>query len=289
MQDKQASQKTDVKPFDITQALILAVSVLAGLLAFWLTARYISGKLEEVERLRRELYAEAEKIPVVVAYRDIPAGTVLRTEDLARKSVFRGAVTENTVLPEDVSMVLGKKLRYMVRREEPLLWNYVDMPYQPGTGLAPMIRPGLRALSISVTSPSSVSGLVQPNDRVDVLGTFTFPSKTTPGEIETLTLTMLQDVTVLATGQILARPHGGRDPRVRPGGYNTVTFEVTPREAEMLVFAQTLRGNLTLSLRNPADVSFERNLPEINFDHIEQHLGDLNIHRQRAIRHKDTD
>lgn len=289
MQDKKPKTDSDVKTFDLTQVLILGISVLAGLLAFWLTARYINAKMDEIERLRRELYADAERIPVVVAYRDIPAGTVLRSEDLARKSVFRGAVTENTVLPEDFNMVLGKRLRYMIRREEPLLWNYIDMPYQPGTGLAPMITPGLRALSISVNSPSSVSGLVQPNDRVDVLGTFTFPSKSSPGEIETLTLTMLQDVTVLAVGQHLARPHGSRNQRANIGGYNTVTFQVTPREAEMLVFAQTMRGNLTLSLRNPTDVSFERDLPEINFSHIEQHLEDLNLHRQRVIRNKDTE
>ncbi len=289
MSDHKNAADAAPRAFDISQAMILGLSVLAGLLAFWLTSRYIRGQLDEVERLRRELYAEAEKVPVVVAYRDLPAGTTLRTEDLARKSVFRGAVTENTVLPEDVAMVMGKRLRFMIRREEPLLWNYVDMPFQPGTGLAPMIRTGLRAISISVNSPSSVSGLVQPNDRVDVLGTFTFPSKAAAGEIETLTLTMLQDVTVLAVGQHLARPQGGRDPRPRPGGYNTVTFEVTPREAEMLVFAQTMRGNLTLTLRNPADVSFERNLPEINFDHIEKSLEELNLYRQRAIRHKDTD
>ncbi len=289
MQTDSSPSSASGKPFDLTQILILVFSVLAGLLAFWLTARYIGEKMKEVDRLKAELYAEAEQIPVVVAYRDIPAGTVLRAEDLARKSLFRAAVTENTVLPEDFSMVLGKKLRYRILREEPLLWNYIDMPYQPGTGLAPMINPGLRALSISVNSPSSVSGLVQPNDRVDVLGTFTFPSKTSPGEIETLTLTMLQDVTILATGQQLARAQGARDTRVRSGGgYNTVTFEVTPREAEMLVFAQTMRGNLTLSLRNPTDVSFERDLPEINFDHIEQHLEDLNLFRQRTIRHKDT-
>ncbi len=286
---KNAQEDTAGKSFDITQLMILVVSVIAGLLAFWLTARYISSKMDEVEELKRAIYADAEQIPVVVAYRDLPAGTVLRSEDLARKSVFRGAVTENTVLPEYVDMVLGKALRYMIRSREPLLWNYIDMPYQPGRGLAPRISPGLRALSISVSSPSSVSGLVQPSDRVDVLGTFTFPSKTRPGEIETLTLTMLQDVTILATGQQMARTHGVHEVRTHGSGYNTVTLEITPREAEMLVFSQTMRGDLTLTLRNPDDMGFERDLPKINFEHIEQHLEDLNLYRQRAIRHKDEE
>lgn len=277
------------KSVDITQILILIISIIAGLLAFWLTARYINSKMDEVDALKRDLYADAERIPVVVAYRDLPAGTVLRSDDLAQKSVFRGAITENTVLPEDVGMILGRALRYMVRREEPLLWNYIDMPYQPGRGLAPRISPGLRALSISVSSPSSVSGLVQPSDRVDVLGTFTFPSGTRPGEMETLTLTMLQDVTVLATGQQMAHARGIEPTRGRGGGYSTVTLEITPREAEMLVFAQVMRGDLTLTLRHPDDMGFERDLPKINFEHIEQHLEELNLYRQRVIRHKDEE
>jgi Flp pilus assembly protein CpaB len=153
-------------------------------------------------------------------------------------------------------------------------------------GLAHLVQSGMRAISLSVGGSSAVSGMVQPNDRVDVLGTFTMASKTVPGEMETVTLTVLQDVTVLATGQRMANQAVARRGIAQASGYSTVTLEVTPREAELLVFAEEVKGRLVLSLRNPADVSFESDLPEIDFEHIEKRLRELNLYRQRNIRHK---
>jgi pilus assembly protein CpaB len=133
-----------------------------------------------------------------------------------------------------------------------------------------------------------VSGLVQPNDRVDVLGSFMLPSKTNPQQMEAVTLTVLQDVSVLATGQMLGKPMGDASDRARMGmtGYSTVTFEVTPREAELLAFVENMKGRLTLTLRNPADGSYEKDLPEINFDMLEKELPQLNAYRQDEIRRK---
>jgi pilus assembly protein CpaB len=127
--------------------------------------------------------------------------------------------------------------------------------------------------------------MVQPNDRVDVLGTFSFPMTNAPGELESVTLTVLQDVTVLAVGQTMADRRADRR-SASSGTYGTVTVEVTAREAELLIFAQQARGRLSLSLRNPKDVSFEKDLPVIDFSHLQNRLPELNLYRQRAIRHK---
>ena len=43
---------------------------------------------------------------------------------------------------------------------------------------------------------------------------------------------------------------------------------------------------LTLALRNPRDVSFEKSLPPVDFDHLENKLPEFNLFRQREIRHK---
>ena len=141
-------------------------------------------------------------------------------------------------------------------------------------------------MSIAVGGEAAVSGLVAPNDHVDILGTFTFASKTLPGEMESSTLTVLQDVTILATGRELAgaQTRGGRS----SSGYSMVTLEVTPREAELLVFAQHVRGQLFLTLRNGEDVGFESELPDVNFEHLEKKLPEYNDYRQRNIRKKKT-
>ena len=268
------------------QKMVLALSVVIGLVAFWLTSQYIQTKRQEYEDLKAQFYAGAKMVWVLAAGRDLPAETVLQQQDLRKKESLGRDAGKNTLLVEDLDKILGKKLKYSLEKGDTLLWSYVDVPYRTGSGLAPTINPTMRAISISVGGAAAVSGLVQPNDRVDILGSFSFPSKTAAGEMENVTLTVLQDVTVLATGQQLAKPTESGD-AVRPGGgYSTVTLEVSPREAELLVFAETMKGRLTLSLRNPADVSYENALPEVNFEHIEKKLPELNQIRQELIRHK---
>jgi Flp pilus assembly protein CpaB len=63
--------------------------------------------------------------------------------------------------------------------------------------------------------------------------------------------------------------------------YSTVTLEVTPREAEMLAFAEQIRGRLSLSLRNRSDVSYEKELPKVDFEKIRSTIEELNLKRQQ--------
>jgi len=70
---------------------------------------------------------------------------------------------------------------------------------------------------------------------------------------------------------------------MRGASYNTVTLAVTTREAELLVFAQHMRGQLKLSLRNPSDMGYEPELPSVDFQHIESKLSEYNEIRQKTI------
>jgi pilus assembly protein CpaB len=275
------------------RVLVPLLSVAIGFLAFALSQRYLQGQIAALERERQQMLAGQQRIWIVVAREELAPGTTLVREDLQRKLVGADGIGHNNVLPDDAPQILNKKLLYRLKSEEPLLWTDVDIPRRPGGGLASSIsppdlqRPPLRAVSISVNGAAAVSGLVQPYDRVDVLGTFDFPRSDGSGESESATLTMLQDVTVLATGQRIAnRRRSSRERGSRGSGYNTVTLEVTPREAELLVFAEQTRGRLTLSLRHPDDVAFEETLPSVNFEHIEKELPRYNRDRQIQIRGK---
>jgi pilus assembly protein CpaB len=267
------------------QRMVLIISVVVGLLAFWLTRSYFQARLAEIDRERERLFSSEKRVDVLAAKRDLPAGTVLIKKDLAAKSIPGRDVSKNTITVEDSERIFGKKLKYSMDAEETLMWSYVDVPFRPGSGLAPVIPPGMRAISLAINGAAGVSGLLQPNDRVDVLGSFTFPSRKDPEKTEWVTLTMLQDVTLLATGQTLGKTEAGDRSRAN-AGYNTVTVAVTPREAELLVFVENMRGHLTLSLRNPEDISYEKNLPEVNFDRVETALPELNSYRQQIIRNK---
>lgn len=268
------------------QRMVLIISVIVGLLAFGFTQQYFQARLKEIERERERIMAGARMIDVVVAFRALPAGTVIQKKDLKQMPVLARSVGKNNVLPENVVEIIGKKLKYNLDATEALLWSYVDVPYRSGSGLAPMVTSGMRALSIAIGGAAGVSGLIHPNDRVDVMGSFTFPSRKNPQQVEWVTLTVLQNVTVLATGQTIAGPGEGGDHGRGASGYNTVTLEVNPREAELLTFVENMRGHLTLSLRNPTDVSFEQELPEVNFDMLQRELPTLNMLRQSKMRFK---
>ena len=252
--------------------LILVVALLLAALAFWLNWRYLKNE-------REKLLKGHQLVKVIAARNDLPAMTVLTVDDLGMIDVFRTSVGQNVFYPEDLSSLIGKKLLYPVRAKDPILWTQVDMPQRRGTGLSSVIERGHRAISLAISGAPGVSGLVQPNDHVDILGTFTFPSPTNPTQVESITLTLMPNVTVIAAGSQIA----GQQQDRAGGGYSTITFSVIPREAEILVFAQQTRGQLYLSLRNPNDRNFETELPSVNFDYIESVLKDINAKRQTEI------
>ena len=268
------------------QRMVLIISVVVGLLAFGFTQQYFRARLRDIAKERELVMAGARMVDVIAAGQALPSGTVIREKDLKRKPTLARDAGKNTVRPEDVGQILNKKLKYSMDLGETMLWSYIDVPYRLGSGLSPMVPSGMRALSIAIGGAAGVSGLLHPNDRVDVLGSFTFPSRKNPQQVEWVTMTVMQNVTVLATGQNVASAGEGMDRGRGSAAYSTVTLEVTPREAELLTFVENMRGHLTLSLRNPGDVTFEQELPEVNFDTLERELPVMNALRQAKIRRK---
>ena len=141
-----------------------------------------------------------------LAKRDIPQGTMIQKNDLAKAKAYERdvSVRGHVVLAEDAKLILGRRTMFQIDRGEAIFWSDIEGARRSGLGLASRIQPGLRAISLAVGGAAAVSGMVEPNDHVDVLGTFSFPSKSLPDEMETVTLTVLQDVTVLATGTRMA-------------------------------------------------------------------------------------
>ncbi|MDA3798940.1 MAG: Flp pilus assembly protein CpaB [Kiritimatiellae bacterium] len=272
------------------QKIIPIVSILAGVLAFMLSIRYFNAENDKLKAERARLDASKALVRVLAVANNVSANTPLTIDDIATVSIPKTTVRDD-IMADEYKKIVGRKLIYDIKKGSRLLWSDIE----GGSAilfpqLESMIKPGLRAISINVSGAHAVSGMVRPNNRVDVLGTFSFPSKTVEGELEAVTLTVLQDVTVLATGTEMAhkRAHNttgvnGYQPQK---SYSTVTLEVTPREAELLTFAQTVQGRLTLALRNSDDVSFEKDLPEINFELLETSLPELNEYRQKTIRLK---
>jgi pilus assembly protein CpaB len=131
-------------------------------------------------------------------------------------------------------------------------------------GFSTMIKEGERAMTIKVEEQSTIAGLIQPGDHIDILGSFR-PVSDGRAELET-TITLLQNVVILALGQVTSARSGMRHDRA---GSSMLTILVTPEEASLLIHAQRV-GKLHNVLRNPEDIETFENLPKITFTDILQ-------------------
>jgi len=232
------------------QKLILIISVVIGLLAALLTRSYLNAKDRELEKWKSDFNKKNATMEVAAVKTDLPSGTVLSAADLVGIFVVERSIKGHAVKADDYLALVGRKLLRPLPKQAPIFWSDIEGG-APGSGrLADDIKPRMRAISVNVSGAASVSGMVKPNDHVDVLGTFSFPSKAVQGEMELVTLTMLQDVLVLATGRETAKSRLLSDLRM-PASYNTVTLEVTPRDAQRLALASEL-GKLSLAVRGVA-------------------------------------
>jgi pilus assembly protein CpaB len=106
------------------------------------------------------------------------------------------------------------------------------------------IPEGHRAMTVAVDQVSGVAGFISPGNKVDVVLTTTTPGS---GQLQVSKI-VLQDVPVLATGQVISQEKKDEKPVVVP----TVTMDVTPEDAEKLAIAST-QGRLQLVLRRVGD------------------------------------
>lgn len=267
------------------QRLILVAAVVCGLVAALLTRQYLNAKDRDVENRKRQLENRYQTISCIAVNRSLPAGTVLAAEDLGAIKVVESAVRGHVVEERDYRMLIKRKLIRSLEASSPVYWSDIEGGDPLNRGLADEITERMRAISIDVGGTAAVSGMVRPGDHVDVLGTFTLPSPSKANELEMITQTIMQNVLVLATGRETAKSQLFMPDRDRGGGsYGAITVLVSPREAEMLVFAQQARGRLVLTLRNPNDTYREMELPRVDYAKIQEEIDKLNQLRQELMR-----
>lgn len=213
--------------------LMLIGASLSGLLAGYVALVYVSEEPAPLE-------AASPSRTVVVASRDIPAGGIVRREDVETVSWPGSALPEG--FATQPGEVVGRGLIVEVRENEPLLaWKLADK--EAGGGLSITIPEGMRAVSVEVDEVVGVAGFVLPGTRVDVIATVM------PGTDRTRTTTriILQNIRAMAADQRYQQDIDGE-----PQYVTVVTLLVTPEQAEELTLAAT-EGRIQLALRNTLD------------------------------------
>lgn len=257
--------------------IVLIASIVAGILAAVLSRLYLSSKDAEVERIKSMYEKKYGTIEVLCFAKDLPGGTTLQKSDLGYKTVPALGMRGQAITPDLAIDVVGRKILLGHRRGDVLFWADVEGGNPLIEGLSADIKRKMRAVSINCSGAAAVSSMVKPNDHVDVIGTFDF-DQGGGAKKNFVTCTILQNVLVLATGNTTSKTRSANLGVSQ--GYSTVTLEVTPREAEMLAFAEQMKGRLMLTLRNRNDTSYEKELPKVDFEKIRSEIEELNLKRQ---------
>lgn len=216
-----------------TETFLIVGAILAGLFSAALSQASRSAYRELLEK-------KFQMQRIVVASKELPAGTILTKGVLAPASYLKGNLSSNFILADNLGTVLGRSVLVDLRPGDPILLTGVTGA-DTADRMAEKVPAGKRLFTLSITDHSAGLGFVRPNDHVDILTHMDLPGR---GPV---TFTVMQDVTLVSVGAASVISGEGL-------GGTAVSFFVEPEEFEVLSYAQA-KGKFSLSLRNPNDAS----------------------------------
>ena len=225
----------------LVSMLMIGGALATGAGAAYFANAYIDGA---VAKQRAALDAQYEPTRVLVASSDLRAGALLSAQTIAVREVPRAFLHAAAIDADDWGSVAGRVLAHDVRSGEPVLQSHLARGL--GAGFSTQLAAGMRAFTFPVDEESSIAGLLSPGDRIDIFFT------TTSGN-EPITLPLLVDVTVIATG-VRTLNHDSSLVERQQSPFRTVTVSVAPQDAARITLAQDA-GKISLALRQPTDVA----------------------------------
>ncbi|TAK27605.1 MAG: Flp pilus assembly protein CpaB [Chloroflexota bacterium] len=249
------------------------VLVLA-LLAAVLTSAFMWNYMQKVGQGTKPIPMAS----VLIATRDVPVRTRFAEDMFVRRDIPAAARHPNAATNPD--QIVDKVTKLPISAGEQLLSNKFFMD-RAESGLAFIVPPGKRAVSVAVSEVIGSGGLIVPGDQVDVVGVFDDKALG-----QDAAMFVLQKVDVLAVAQQLegeapppstsaisqatqglnlggksqATPVAQIEPKSQPTA-KTATLAVEPSEALRLIIAEE-RGKIRLVLR-PAKDQATADLPPV--------------------------
>jgi len=207
---------------------MVVLAVFLGLGAMLVTLRLMS----------KPAAAEEESQEILVAARDF------KEEEILKPDMIKTARTSKSAVPvgafSSFKDVEERWVKITMPEGDPIVDKKLGPKGSP-PGLVAKIPKGMRAYAVEVNEQSGVSGFILPGHRVDVV-------RYEPNDKSQLQRgeTILQDILVLAAGQVFTRPEE------KSLLNRTVTLAVFPEQVLTLVAARA-KGPLSLSLRGVND------------------------------------
>lgn len=213
---------------------MIGVALLVGSITGVAMHRYLKAQAQALEAR-----FSGKSIAVVAARSDLPFGTRLTTENLAARTIPAEFTPSNAVTAEDFERLLGRAVAVPMKKGDPVTYSILEGNKVPT--FSARVERGRRAMTVPVDEINSISGMLEPEDLVDLI-------VTQAREGHHLTFPLLQKVRVLATGQ-----RSVNDPKTgEKRQFSTVTLDTSPEQAQRIIAARD-QGKLTALLRNPLD------------------------------------
>jgi pilus assembly protein CpaB len=178
--------------------------------------------------------ARVATAPVVIAQKDMAEGAGIDRMAVVVAQWPVGTIPAGAFTTVD--SVAGRVTRVPIFKGEALVPGRLA-PEGTGPGLEVKITPGKRAVSFRVNDVSGISGLIQPNSRVDIVTVIDGGAE--KGRVAKV---FMENMRILAMNQVPGSPHATA----------VATVEVTPAEAERLAIAMA-QGQIQLMLRGYGD------------------------------------
>jgi len=230
-------QASDAKKGPVSRVIMLVVSIILGGSGAYFSKTYIET---EVEGYRRQ-YAKTDPMTdVVVPSENLTRGTLVDESVMSLRKIPTQYVDTNSVTADNFSLAIGQKLDFDIDAGTALLWAHLEGGLSPT--FSGKVPDGMRALTVRVDEINSVSGFLQPQDRIDLLFTY--------GDGENAKIRpIIENLLVIATGvQTMVDKANYSGQRA----FTTITVQLRPVDAKKISLAQQI-GSLTAILRNPED------------------------------------
>jgi pilus assembly protein CpaB len=184
---------------------------------------------------------------VVLAKKSMNPGHVVVADDLDTQTVAVNLVPANAL--HEPKELIGRTVIANVAPGQTMLESLL-VGKNAGSGLAAVLKPGMRAVAVDVSDSSAVAGLIDRGSKVDVIATLR------RGD-QTIAKAVVENVEVQAVQRAVSgyTRRDGQTAPIENGPVKSVTLLVTPKQASAIDLAKANGGTPRLVLRGNGDVT----------------------------------
>lgn len=215
----------------------IVLSILIALGGSYFLYKWIKDKTVPQKQI---IVKETKAVPVVVAKIPISWGTKITQEMVVTKPYFESSLPKGHY--KKIENVIGRVATAHLWEGDAILEHRMAPKTMRAGGVAAVLKPGKRAISVKGDNILGIAGFINPGNRIDVLVTIKDPKKK-----RDITKIVLEDLFVLASGRQIHENNKGE-----PAPVDVYTLEVTPEQGERLTLAAN-KGRLQFALRGALD------------------------------------